>query len=120
MFILSLVAFDLAVSMVMYGDGFERRVTGRVGETLLNVAQLNDVDQIEGACEGCMCCSTCHMIFDEPTFKAIGQVTDDEQDLIDRAAGATDTSRLGCQVRVSKALEGARIRIPSEFNNQMI
>lgn len=106
--------------MVMYGDGFERTVSGRVGETLLNVAQLNDVDQLEGACEGCMCCSTCHLIFDESTYKSIGPVSDDEQDLIDRAAGVTDTSRLGCQVRVSKVLQGARIRIPSEFNNQML
>jgi ferredoxin len=106
--------------MVMYGDGFERPVVGRLGETLLNVAQLNDVDEIEGACEGCMCCSTCHMIFDAPTFKQLGPPSDDEQDVIDRAAGATDTSRLGCQVRVSKALQNARIRIPSEFTNQMV
>ena len=105
--------------MIMYGDGFEREVSGREGETLLNVAQLNDVTQIEGACEGCMVCSTCHMIFDPETYKAIGPVSDDEQDVIDRAAGVTDTSRLGCQVRVTKKLQDARIRIPSEFVNQM-
>jgi len=106
--------------MIMYGDGFEKVVTGVPGETLLDVAHINDVEQIEGACEGSMCCSTCHMIFDEPTFKSLGPVSDEEQDVIDRAAQVTDTSRLGCQVRVSKKLEGARIRIPSEFVNQMI
>jgi 2Fe-2S ferredoxin len=96
--------------MVMYGDGFERVVSGREGETLLDVANFNEVDQIEGACEGCMCCSTCHMVFDPATFAALGPVPDDEQDVIDRAAGVTDTSRLGCQVRVTKALEGKRVR----------
>lgn len=110
---------DGEVTMIMYGNGFEREVSGREGETLLNVAQLNDIDQIEGACEGCMCCSTCHMIFDPETYAAIGPVSDDEQDIIDRAAGVTDTSRLGCQVRVSKKLQDAKIRIPSEFVNQM-
>lgn len=110
---------DGEVTMTMYGDGFEREVVGREGETLLNVAQLHDVHQIEGACEGCMCCSTCHMIFDPETYAAIGPVSDDEQDIIDRAAGVTDTSRLGCQVRVSKKLQDAKIRIPSEFVNQM-
>jgi 2Fe-2S ferredoxin len=98
------------VHMVMYGDGFERVVSGREGETLLDVANFNEVDQIEGACEGCMCCSTCHMVFDPATFAALGPVPDDEQDVIDRAAGVTDTSRLGCQVRVTKALEGKRVR----------
>jgi len=108
------------VTMVMYGDGFSRTVSGRHGETLLNVAQINDVHQIEGACEGCMCCSTCHLIFDKETFDKLGPVPDDEQDVIDRAPGACDTSRLGCQVRVSKILQDAKIRVPSEFVNQMI
>ena len=56
-----------------------------------------------------MCCSTCHVIFEPATFAELGPVSDDEQDIIDRAAGVTDTSRLGCQVRVTKALEGARV-----------
>jgi hypothetical protein len=42
------LVFAPPVRMIMYGAGFEREVIGREGETLLNVAQINDIDQIEG------------------------------------------------------------------------
>ena len=38
---------------------------------------------------------------------------------LDHAAGLTETSRLGCQVKVTKDFEGATIKIPSEVNNMM-
>jgi len=105
--------------LTMYNEKISKEVTAFEGQSLLEVAQQNDIEQIEGACEGTMCCSTCHMIFDQQVFSSIGEGSEDEKDVLDLAKGVTTTSRLGCQVRVTKHLDGAKIRIPQEFINQM-
>eukprot|EP00455_Lapot_gusevi_P046346 TRINITY_DN6085_c0_g1_i1.p1 TRINITY_DN6085_c0_g1~~TRINITY_DN6085_c0_g1_i1.p1 ORF type:complete len:145 (-),score=11.70 TRINITY_DN6085_c0_g1_i1:57-491(-) len=94
-------------------------VDAQVGDTLLEVAQKNALD-VEGACEGSMACSTCHMIFEPAAYKKLPAPSDEEQDLIDLAASPEDTSRLGCQVIVSKDLDGATIRLPKETVNRLV
>lgn len=42
---------------------------------------------------------------------------DDENDMLDLAFGLTETSRLGCQVKMSKELDGMRVRLPSMTRN---
>merc|ERR1711983_434420 len=83
--------------------GATRTVEGRVGETFLDIAKDNDIDGIEGACDGTIACSTCHCIFKEDDSDRLGlgdDIIDDELDMLDLAYGLTDTSRLGCQVEV--------------------
>jgi ferredoxin len=41
------------------------------------------------------------------------------QDMLDLAYGCTDTSRLGCQVKLATHMEGMVISIPSQANNLM-
>ncbi|PWA31976.1 hypothetical protein CCH79_00018829, partial [Gambusia affinis] len=67
---------------------------------------------VSGACEGTLACSTCHLIFDEEMYKKLGPVTDEEMDMLDLAYGLTDTSRLGCQICLTKSLEGMVARVP--------
>ena len=86
----------------------------------MDVAINNDID-IDGfgACEGTLACSTCHVIFTEEDFSKIDEeATDEELDMLDLAFGLTDTSRLGCQVCMSKSIDGVVVNVPEGVNDQ--
>ncbi|KAI3660534.1 hypothetical protein MP638_000991, partial [Amoeboaphelidium occidentale] len=89
------------------------------GDNLLDIAHENDVE-LEGACEASLACSTCHVIVEEPFYKMIPEASDDENDMLDLAFGLTETSRLGCQVKLTKTLDGIRVRIPSATRNMAV
>lgn len=98
-------------------DGSERRVSGPLGQDLMRLAHANDID-LEGACEGSLACSTCHLIIQDPAmYRRTGEPSDEENDMLDLAFGLTETSRLGCQVRLAADLEGMVVRIPSATRN---
>ena len=76
------------------------------GDNLLDIAQANDLE-MEGACGGSCACSTCHVIVQSDDFyDKMEEPSDDENDMLDLAFGLTETSRLGCQVQMSKDLDG--------------
>eukprot|EP00615_Pteridomonas_danica_P013492 CAMPEP_0114358656 /NCGR_PEP_ID=MMETSP0101-20121206/22450_1 /TAXON_ID=38822 ORGANISM="Pteridomonas danica, Strain PT" /NCGR_SAMPLE_ID=MMETSP0101 /ASSEMBLY_ACC=CAM_ASM_000211 /LENGTH=134 /DNA_ID=CAMNT_0001501847 /DNA_START=94 /DNA_END=498 /DNA_ORIENTATION=- len=91
-------------------------VKGAIGSTLLEVAHRNEID-LEGACEGSIACSTCHVILEPNIFDNLEEPTEDEEDMLDSAFGLTETSRLGCQVFVTKDMEGATIEMPVATRN---
>ena len=97
-------------------DGDEQCCLGVEGESLLTVARNNKID-LEGACEGSLACSTCHVIADPEWYNKLGTISDDEHDMLDLAFGLTETSRLGCQVTLTKELDGMVIRLPSATRN---
>ena len=71
-----------------------------------------------GACGGSCACSTCHVIVeDENLYDLMPEPDDDENDMLDLAFGLTETSRLGCQVIMSKELDGLRVKLPSMTRN---
>ena len=71
-----------------------------------------------GACGGSCACSTCHVIVEDPEmYDKMAEPDDDENDMLDLAFGLTETSRLGCQVKMSKELDGLVIRLPSMTRN---
>ncbi|KAL6237628.1 hypothetical protein BDW75DRAFT_203787 [Aspergillus navahoensis] len=87
------------------------------GDNLLDIAQANDLE-MEGACGGSCACSTCHVIVEDPDmFDKMEEPSDDENDMLDLAFGLTETSRLGCQVQMSKELDGLVVRLPSMTRN---
>ncbi|EDN02708.1 hypothetical protein HCAG_00572 [Histoplasma mississippiense (nom. inval.)] len=76
------------------------------GDNLLDIAQANDLE-MEGACGGSCACSTCHVIVEDPDmYDKLEEPDDDENDMLDLAFGLTETSRLGCQVKMSPELDG--------------
>lgn len=99
----------------MTEDGTEI-VEGEPGQSILEVAHDNNID-LEGACEGSLACSTCHVILDQETYDKLEPPTDEENDMLDLAFGLTETSRLGCQIKLSKELEGMRVKLPSATRN---
>lgn len=99
-------------------DGEEIVATGPAGSTVLELAQAAGVD-IEGACEGNMACSTCHVVVDDAFFGQLPEACEDEEEMLDLASGLRRTSRLGCQITVSEALNGMRLNVPRESRNMM-
>ena len=97
-------------------DGSISEVEARPGDRLLDVGQA-DGQPLEGTCEGQMACSTCHVIVDSPDFARLPPASENEEDMLDLAAGATRTSRLSCQIWLSEALDGLTVRIPGEARN---
>lgn len=60
------------------------------GDDLLSIAHEYDID-LEGACEGSIACSTCHVILDPEIYDKLEEPGDDENDMLDLAFGLTDT-----------------------------
>lgn len=91
------------------------KVSGNKGDTLLKIAHENNVP-LEGACEGSLACSTCHVICDKSVYKE-EEITDRENDLLDLAFGLSPTSRLGCQVKLDESMENKTFEIPKATRN---
>lgn len=71
------------------------------GQTLLEVVLKNDIE-LHHNCGGVCACTTCHLYI-EKGMDLIDEISDKEEDFIDRAVNPRLTSRLGCQ---SLLLEG--------------
>ena len=86
-------------------DGTKREVDAPLGLSVLEIAHKHGVD-IEGACEGSLACSTCHVIVDGTWFEKLAEPTEDEEDMLDLAFDLQETSRLGCQLIMTEAMDG--------------
>lgn len=100
-------------------DGVRKEVDAPIGLSVLEIAHKNDID-LEGACEGSLACSTCHVIVDPTYFSKLSEATEDEEDMLDLAFGLTHTSRLGCQIIMSQELDGLTVSLPSATRNMMV
>ena len=100
-------------------DGKTRKeVTAKSGLSVLEIAHDNDVD-IEGACEGSMACSTCHVVVDKTFYAKLPKPSEDESDMLDLALGLRPTSRLGCQILLTDAVDGLVVQLPGRTVNMM-
>jgi len=99
-------------------DGNRKDVEAPCGLSVLEIAHRNGVD-IEGACEGSLACSTCHVIVDPEWYELLKTASEDEEDMLDLAFGLTQTSRLGCQIIMSEELDGLTVKLPAATRNMM-
>ncbi|KAE9602508.1 putative biotin synthase [Lupinus albus] len=98
-------------------DGEENHIKVPIGMSMLEAAHDNDIE-LEGACEGSLACSTCHVIvMDVEYYNKLEDATDEENDMLDLAFGLSETSRLGCQVIAKPELDGIRLAIPAATRN---
>ncbi|MCA3273790.1 MAG: ferredoxin family 2Fe-2S iron-sulfur cluster binding protein [Acetobacteraceae bacterium] len=97
-------------------DGTQKEVEAPLGLSVLEIAHRNSVD-IEGACEGSLACSTCHVIVDGAWFGKLAKPTEDEEDMLDLAFDLQETSRLGCQLIMTDALDGLVVKLPAGSRN---
>jgi 2Fe-2S ferredoxin len=99
-------------------SGKRREIDAPVGLSVLEIAHRYNID-IEGACEGSLACSTCHVIVASEWYGRLTAPSEDEQDMLDLAFGLTKTSRLGCQIVLTEALDGLVVSLPREVRNAM-
>ena len=97
-------------------QGAAHEVEAPVGLSLLEIAHRHGID-IEGACEGSLACSTCHVIVDPEWYELLKEASEDEEDMLDLAFGLTKTSRLGCQIVMTEELDGLTVTLPKATRN---
>jgi 2Fe-2S ferredoxin len=106
--------------MIFVKPGGERlEVDAPLGLSVLEIAHRNNID-LEGACEGSLACSTCHVIVDPEWYDVLEGASEDEEDMLDLAFGLTHTSRLGCQIKITEELDGLTVTLPSATRNMMV
>jgi len=97
-------------------DGSHRTLEAKPGHTLLEIVQSHGIN-LEGACEGSLACSTCHLVIAKEWYDRLPPPSEEEADMLDLAAGLTRTSRLGCQLIMEKDLDGLEISLPAQVRN---
>jgi len=100
-------------------NGNPKVIDAKEGQSLLELAWDNDID-IEGACEGSMACATCHVIVDPAWFSKLPAPSEDEEDMLDLAYDIQKTSRLGCQITMTDALDGLVVKLPKDVRNMLL
>ena len=101
-------------------DGsLDKQVEAEPGQRLLDVAWAAR-QPLEGACEGVMACSTCHVIVDPEWYGRLKKASEEENDMLDLAYGITKMSRLGCQILLTDELDGLVVTLPAETRNMML
>jgi 2Fe-2S ferredoxin len=100
-------------------DGKEQVVDAPNGISVLEIAHKNHIS-LEGACEGSLACSTCHVIVDPVYYDKLKTATEEEEDMLDLAFGLSHTSRLGCQIIMSDDLDGLKVSLPTATRNMMV
>jgi ferredoxin-2, mitochondrial len=93
--------------------GNEKTVNAPIGKNLLDIAHDNNIE-LEGACGGELACATCHLIFEKHIYDILPEKEPEEDDMLDLAMELTDTSRLGCQIKVTKEMDQMKVRIPDD------
>ena len=93
-------------------DGSKTEVNAKNGQTILDVAQDNNITDLIGACNGSCACGTCHVYIDEETLKKIEQPKEEEENVLDVVFDVKQNSRLACQVVVNDKMNNAVITIP--------
>ena len=100
-------------------NGARLEAEAEPGATVLDAAQAKGI-AMEGACEGVMACSTCHVIVNADWADKLEAASEEEEFMLDLAFGLTRTSRLGCQIVLTGALDGLVVRLPAEWRNMML
>ena len=103
---------NVEMKIVFVNDnGVRQEVEAAIGASVLDVAHRNGFD-LEGACEGSMACCTCHVIVDKAWFGKLSEASEEEEGVLDLDSRVAPTSRLGCQITLTKDLDGLVVSLP--------
>ena len=94
------------------GEAHELEAPTDMNMNLMEVCKAYELP-VKGTCGGMALCSTCHCyVLSEET--SLPEMGDDEEDMLDQAFFVEDNSRLGCQLRITEALDGLRVQLAPE------
>lgn len=81
------------------------------GLSILEIARIENLD-IEGSCEGSLACSTCHVLIEEKWIEKLSPANEEEKEMLGLLPDTKKNSRLACQIKINKNLNGITITIP--------
>jgi len=95
-------------------DGTSQVIEAAPGVTVMEAAKLNNIPGIEAECGGACACATCHVYIEPEWRDKVGSPKETEEDMLDFAFDVRDESRLSCQIKVTKELDGLVVRVPAK------
>eukprot|EP00123_Amoebidium_parasiticum_P020674 comp5444_c0_seq1/m.1408 comp5444_c0_seq1/g.1408 ORF comp5444_c0_seq1/g.1408 comp5444_c0_seq1/m.1408 type:complete len:188 (-) comp5444_c0_seq1:66-629(-) len=108
---------DEVVNITVIGrKGEKHHLRGKVGDNVLYLCHRYGVE-MEGACEASLACSTCHVYVDPDHFDTLPEPKEEEEDMLDLAVFVKENSRLGCQIILTKDMEGMTLELPKATRN---
>ncbi|MBL0146565.1 MAG: 2Fe-2S iron-sulfur cluster binding domain-containing protein [Chitinophagaceae bacterium] len=81
-------------------------------QSLLEIALKNNIE-LHHNCGGVCACSTCHLYLEEGE-SFVDELSDKEEDFIDRAVNPRLNSRLGCQCVLKKGSGNIVVTLPDQ------
>jgi len=100
----------------MHKDGRVSEADAIKNWSIMQIAVENGIREIEGACGGAMACATCHCYIAPEWVERVNaqdnEMSAEEEDMLDTAFDVRETSRLGCQVKVTDELDGLVVALP--------
>ena len=94
-------------------DGSEQTHELREGQSVMEGAIRNGINNILAECGGAAMCATCHTIVEGGPISALPELGEDEDFMLEETASErTEQSRLSCQIKMTAELDGLVVRIP--------
>ncbi|ANY17327.1 2Fe-2S iron-sulfur cluster-binding protein [Bordetella pseudohinzii] len=95
-------------------DGSEQAAQAPADWSLMECARDQGIEGVVAECGGGAICGTCHVHVDPEWFAKLEPAGATEEALLDVVPDRGPTSRLACQIMLSEALDGMRVRVPAE------
>ncbi len=94
-------------------DGTEHSVDARVGDSIMDTAIKNDIDDVVAECGGSLICATCHVYLEDKTAALFDEPDEFELEMLEGVASERrENSRLSCQLIIKPEMEGHTIETP--------
>lgn len=93
-------------------DGAEHEVEVPEGTSAMQAAVNAGVPGIDGDCGGICACATCHAYVDEAWTERVGERGEQEESMLTFSPILEPSSRLCCQIKMSRELDGLVLRLP--------
>jgi 2Fe-2S ferredoxin len=93
-------------------DGVTRTIEVKEGLSVMEGAIRNSLPGIEAECGGGLACATCHVLVDQEWTAKVGPPSEMEHNMLQLASEVGPRSRLSCQIRVTKELDGLVVNTP--------
>lgn len=97
--------------LILDRDGTTHTFAARHDESIMQIARAAGLP-VTGECNGSMACATCHVVVTPEWADRLDPPSDDEEATLDTLFNLSPTSRLGCQIRMTDALDGLIVRLP--------
>lgn len=92
-------------------DGDTVAVAGDAGDVVMELARAEGIDGIDAECGGGCACATCHVHVAPEWMERVGPPSEIERDMLEYDGEVSETSRLSCQIELSDALDGLRVKV---------